>query len=62
MVVRVGDDLVPGLDVTVDVSTVSGFAFPSSRAAESVTAFMTEPGSKTSETIGLPSRSGSVFE
>ena len=43
-------------------STVSGVATPSSSAAERVTAFMTEPGSKTSETTGLPSRSGSVFE
>ena len=44
------------------LSTVSGVALPSSTAAASVTAFMTEPGSKTSETIGLPSSSGSVRE
>ena len=44
------------------LSTVSGVATPSSRAADSVTAFMTEPGSKTSDTTGLPSSSGSVEE
>jgi hypothetical protein len=44
------------------LSTVSGVAFPSCRAAESVTALSTEPGSKTSEMSGLPSRSGSVRE
>jgi hypothetical protein len=43
------------------VRTLSGVATPSSTAAARVTAFITEPGSKTSETTGLPSSSGSVW-
>jgi hypothetical protein len=43
------------------LSTVSLVALPSWIAAASVTAFMTDPGSYTSETTGLPSRSGSVW-
>ena len=63
VVVGVGDHPVARGDVAVrPMSTVSGLATPSSSAADRVTAFMTEPGSKTSETTGLPSRSGSVFE
>jgi hypothetical protein len=42
------------------LSTVSLVAAPSSIAAARVTALSTEPGSKTLETIGLPSSSGSV--
>jgi hypothetical protein len=43
------------------VRMLSGSATPSSSAAETVTAFITEPGSKTSDTAGLPSSSGSVL-
>ena len=44
------------------VSTVSGVAMPFSSTPDRVTAFMIDPGSKTSETAGLPSRFGSVLE
>src|SRR3954463_165152 len=43
------------------VSTVSGAATPSSRAADIVTAFITEPGSKTSWIAGLPIARGRGF-